>query len=184
VPINVDCPECGKRLKAPDSMAGKKAKCPKCSAVVRIPDDVVDAEAIGAAAPSDDEYALMDAAIKAERAAPEIETRKPCPACGEMIMNSAVKCRFCGEIFDETLKKSEAKKNRRAAASDEDSDLTTGDWVFCILCSGIACIAGIVYMIQGKPKGIKMVGISFGMQIFWGIVRLIIEAATGGLENP
>jgi hypothetical protein len=32
------------------------------------------------------------------------ENRSPCPMCGEMIMTTAVKCRFCGEVFDASLR--------------------------------------------------------------------------------
>ncbi len=35
--VEVMCPECGTRLKAPESKAGKKAKCGKCGGRVRIP---------------------------------------------------------------------------------------------------------------------------------------------------
>jgi hypothetical protein len=31
--------------------------------------------------------------------------RKSCPACGESIAATAKKCRFCGEIFDEELRR-------------------------------------------------------------------------------
>jgi hypothetical protein len=93
-----------------------------------------------------------------------------------MIIASAAKCRYCGEIFDETLKRKEKKKRRREDSGD-DADLTPGDYVFCILCGGIACIFGIVYAIQGKPKGWKMVGISLLAQFFWGAVRVILEMA-------
>ena len=55
--------------------------------------------------------------------------------------------------------------------------MSTGDWVAAILCSGIGCIAGIVWMIQGKPKGKKMFLISLCMNFFWGLVRFGIEAA-------
>ena len=49
----------------------------------------------------------------------------------------------------------------------------------CILCSGIACIVGIVYAIQGKPKGGKMILIAVVCSIFWTIVRLALQ---GGLR--
>lgn len=35
--ISVNCDKCGKKLKAPASLAGKRAKCSKCGAIVKIP---------------------------------------------------------------------------------------------------------------------------------------------------
>src|SRR5207253_3738947 len=35
--VEVACPGCGAKLKAPDNMAGKKAKCKKCGKGFRIP---------------------------------------------------------------------------------------------------------------------------------------------------
>ena len=36
---------------------------------------------------------------------------KPCPICGEQIQDAAVKCPYCGEIFDPAI-----KRKRRAKA--------------------------------------------------------------------
>jgi hypothetical protein len=96
--------------------------------------------------------------------------RKPCPMCGEMIQANAVKCRYCGEIFDPLLR-AQAKK----ASSPGDADLSVFEWVIAILCSGIGCIVGIVYIVQGKPKGKKMLIVSLCMQFFWAAVRGVIE---------
>jgi hypothetical protein len=115
---------------------------------------------------------------------PPPEDRRPCPVCGELIPNSALKCRYCGEILDPALKKAEAKKRRRAGGSAADDDMSTGDYVVAIICSWIGCIAGIIWMIQGKPKGIRMLIISACMTVFWVIVRIIIEASTGGFNQP
>lgn len=41
------------------------------------------------------------------------EPKKPCPMCGEIIYESAAKCRYCGEIFDARLKKSGSKKKKK-----------------------------------------------------------------------
>lgn len=56
------------------------------------------------------------------------------------------------------------------AASPADSDLEGMDWVLIILCGGIAFILGIVYLIQGKPKGLKMI-----------LAVIIIQAVCGGI---
>lgn len=37
MPIPVDCPICGTRLRAPDAAAGLQLSCPKCNAPVQIP---------------------------------------------------------------------------------------------------------------------------------------------------
>jgi hypothetical protein len=48
--------------------------------------------------------------------------------------------------------------------------------ILAVLCSGIGCIVGIVWMIQGKPKGLKMVGLSIAMNIFWAIVNVALRS--------
>ncbi len=110
MPISVKCTDCGKSLKAPDALAGKKAKCPDCGAVVAIPAAIVDAEAMAESFPStpaqrkpqtaDADDSLFDEPAADEMDAPAAGDRKPCPMCGELIAASAAKCRFCGEIFD------------------------------------------------------------------------------------
>jgi hypothetical protein len=143
---------------------------------VPIPEqEIYEAEVADEANP-DDEFDLQNFNADDAIAGPAEDDRRPCPLCGEMILTTAAKCRYCGEVFDETLKRSEKKKKSRGASA-VDENLTTGDWVFCILCGGIACIFGIVYAIQGKPKGLKMVGVALAAQFFWAAVRVIIEVA-------
>lgn len=168
--ISMNCPSCDAKLKAPDDAVGKKTKCPKCGAAVTVPEPIYDAEVIPEAI---DPYGLDEPAPPplSSSAAVGGEARRPCPMCGEMILVSAPKCRFCGEIFDPTLKKAESKKRGSSSAADED--MSTGDWVVAILCSTIGCIAGLIWMIQGKPKGKKMLLVS----IISGIVLSIIQVA-------
>ncbi len=186
MPITVLCPSCGKQLSAPDSAAGKQAKCPKCGTLMQIPEAVVEAEEVaddlglGMQAPAggfsdedlDDSYGISDDAPGQQ---PEDPQRRPCPACGEMIVQGAAKCRFCGEIFDALLR----QQASRMQHSDANSDLTTGDWVLAILCAKIGCIIGIVWMIQGKPKGGKMVGISLLFVFLWNVLVGIIMSLGG-----
>ena len=170
--ISVSCDSCGKQLKVKDDAAGKRVKCPGCGKAVQIPqsDDVMDAEA-------DDDNPFAGGDISSD--GPDYD-RKPCPACGEMIVNTAAKCRFCGEIFDATLKKSSKAQSGKSGGNATDAAMTTGDWVVAILCSGIGCIAGIVWMIQGKPKGLKMFLVSLAVQVVVAIVQVIITAANKG----
>jgi hypothetical protein len=186
VPIEVKCGKCGKGLKAPDSMAGKKAKCPGCGSIVVVPqpmEEILDAEIIEPTpAPTADLGSLLDDELAYRVAEPDpvptqsvAEDRRPCPACGEMIVSSAAVCRFCGEIFDPALKK-KAKKKKGSSGGDDD-ELTTGEIVLAILCGGIGCILGIIWVIQGKSKGWKMVGISILAGIVWRIIGVVIELA-------
>ena len=175
MPIKVTCASCGATLTTPDSSAGKTGKCPKCKAPIQIPANDVEEEILDA------EDSFFDGLDEESLTAGEVsqDQRKPCPACGELIVRDAIKCRYCGEIFDPLLKKQEQKKLKKATAG-VDSDLSVGEWVVAILCSGIGCICGIVWMIQGKPKGKKMLMVSLAVQGFWVLIRLAAQVATQG----
>jgi hypothetical protein len=58
----------------------------------------------------------------------ESSKRRPCPACGELIAPAAVKCRFCGEIFDASL------KGNRLCVEARDALILA---IFGIFCLGI-----------------------------------------------
>ena len=196
--ITVRCPACGKRLQAPDSAAGKRAKCPQCSKILKVPEPIQDAEEVPLEAPpplapqpaaprdlSDlldeaDEYPL--AAPPPTMAAPTSsfsggDARRPCPMCGEFIPAGAAVCRFCNEVFDPALKK---KRRRRASVGGEDEDLTGVDILLAILCTNIGCILGLIWMIQGKPKGAKMLGLCVLIQVIAFFVGFILSAMGGG----
>jgi predicted RNA-binding Zn-ribbon protein involved in translation (DUF1610 family) len=112
------------------------------------------------------------------------ESRRPCPMCGEMILTTAAKCRFCGEVFDSTLKKAKSKKKKKKRYDPEDESLTGSEIVLGIICSGIGCIAGLIWMIQGKPKGLKMVGVSIVADIVKSVIVAIFQASQKGNMGP
>ena len=189
MPISFSCSNCGKKLKAPDNAAGKSSKCPQCGSPVTCPEPVYDAELVeplGGVDPygdldSDKPYAVANP-IPAAASASETEGRRPCPMCGEMIVATAAKCRYCGEVFDPTLKKAKSKKKKRHSAEEED--LSGGDIAVGLLCSGIGCIAGVVWMIQGKPKGLKMVGLSILADIIKSVILAVINSSQHAGVGP
>jgi hypothetical protein len=163
MPIQFDCPSCGRALKAPDNTVGKTVKCPHCQGHIQVPGPIYEPEEVPAAP-----YEMEPAAE-----APAQEDRRPCPMCGEMIKVGAVKCRYCGEVFDETLRRAE----KRRKGEDRDSRLGAGEVVVAVICSVIGCIVGLVWMIQGKPKGIKMFGLSILCDVVKSTVWLMLQAA-------
>ena len=186
MPISVKCSDCGKSLKAPDSLAGKKAKCPDCGAIVPIPKEAVDAEELNdepvakpkpkaKPKPVEEDYdsAFEDIADdEANAPVDESAKRKPCPMCGELIAKTAAKCRYCGEVLDPALRKRSKKKSSAAA----DDELTGVDIALCILCSNIGCIIGIVAMLRGQSsRGGKMIAIAIGFQFVLGAIFALIE---------
>jgi hypothetical protein len=94
-----------------------------------------------------------------------------------MIASAAAVCRFCGEAFDPALKK---RKRRRASVGAEDEDLTGVDILLAILCTNIGCILGLIWVIQGKPKGAKMLGLCVLIQVIAFFVGFILSAMGGG----
>lgn len=95
--------------------------------------------------------------------------------CGEMIVKTAAKCRYCGEVFQGKSKSKKKSKSSRSSATDE---LSVVDWLLCIFCGGIGCIVGVVAMCTGSPsRGGKMIGISVAMGVFWRILITAIQMA-------
>jgi predicted RNA-binding Zn-ribbon protein involved in translation (DUF1610 family) len=180
MPITFQCPDCGKKLKAPDTAAGKSSTCPGCGANVTCPDPVYDAEVVEMGPPAEppgfNPFADLDDDKPYGVAKPtpsqesSTEERRPCPMCGEMILTTAAKCRFCGEVFDPTLKKAKKKKKSKKHAP-EDEELAGSEIVFGLLCSGLACIFGLVWLIQGKPKGLNTVDASPGGRLVRSLDR-------------
>lgn len=144
--IKVECPGCGAKLKGPEGSEGKRIKCPKCGAAVTIP------------AASPDQDLPPEGAFDLD----------PLPAAPPV----AAAPRVAVEEKPRKLKGSSGKSSKKRAVGGEE--MGAGDWVVAILCAGIGVIAGIVWMIQGKPKGKVMFAVSLGMVVFWNVVRFAL----------
>ncbi|MFI5454667.1 MAG: hypothetical protein ACHRXM_04375 [Isosphaerales bacterium] len=158
MPISFHCPGCGKKLKAPDNAAGKTSTCPGCGGPVTCPEPVYDADVIemtplessgvdpNAELGPDQPYGVVELQPVADSST---ERRRPCPMCGEMILTTAAKCRFCGEVFDPTLKKGKGrggkKKELRTIAVYQKY------LIICALGLLTAWIASFIFSPRGGP---------------------------------
>src|SRR5262249_47247816 len=169
------CPRCGKKLKAPDNAVGKTSKCPGCGSPVTCPEPVYDAEPIEAPPGGMDAYGDLDGdqpyAMVPEPVAPTpAEARRPCPMCGEMIVATAAKCRFCGEVFDPTLKKGGKKGKLKSIASAQKNLL------ICILLNIVSYIILVVLgqMVRRNPDPLLSI-------IILCDAAVLLAAVIGGL---
>jgi hypothetical protein len=88
--------------------------------------------------------------------------------CGEMIQKDAIKCRFCGEIFDPVLKRASLAQGPAAAAKQDN---TTPILIFVTSLIGcfspIIAIYGTVWLVN-RPYPFKYKGLAIaGTAIHW-----------------
>jgi hypothetical protein len=134
MPLTLACPSCGKQFTVPDSAAGKRGRCPSCSTELQIP-GIPPPEAPPEPSPEDSDLAT----------APPGET-KECPYCSEAILESARKCRHCGEYLDRELRRTAGRDRRqsvaaRAAVAKARKDANTA---FILSLVGIFCFGFIL----------------------------------------
>jgi hypothetical protein len=123
------CPRCGRELEPPHEATGGSGECPGCGSPVDGHEPVYDAELV-------------------ESPAAEPELRRPCPVCGAMIIATAAKCRFCGEVFDEVLRRGGRRTPEEMATEFESSRKRLLVCIFVVL----GCILGTAALEARKPK--------------------------------
>jgi hypothetical protein len=107
--------------------------------------------------------------------------RRPCPMCGEMIQKDAIKCRFCGEIFDPVLKRASLKQG---AGPAEKQDNTTPILIFVTSLLGcfapIIAIYGTIWLVN-RPYPFKYKGLAIaGTVIHWFWTLMLVAGIVLG----
>jgi hypothetical protein len=111
------------------------------------------------------------------------EKTKNCPMCGEVIKKIAIKCRYCGEYFDERLQAKQIVKGSLKEASEALISAIIGIFCFGIIFGPFAIYKGIkaINIINEEPgyegKGKAIAGIIIGSIVtllnFLGLLRLL-----------
>ena len=100
--------------------------------------------------------------------------RAHCSSCGKPVSRSARSCPFCNEPIRRSVRRRPGRYRERVSKADKP--LSAIDWVLCFLCPGIACIIGIVALIQGETKrGGIMIALGFGISILATFLRMAAE---------
>lgn len=143
MPIEFPCPGCRQKLKAPANAGGWRARCPQFRRSVTVPELVTVIDSANAS--------------PADRSPAEVveQERRPCPICGALIRPNAIKCRYCGAVFNEV------PGSARLLGNDERR-LSLDEYVLALL-PGVCLIGlafGVLYLIQGSPKSGRMIRLS------------------------
>jgi hypothetical protein len=93
--ISVHCP-CGKKLKAPATAVGRKAKCPNCGNVMTVTAPLPPPPSSVGVEENDPLYDLAHAAPPAPPAPPPVQQQAVCPSCHSPMTAGAILCTSCG----------------------------------------------------------------------------------------
>lgn len=177
--IQFVCTHCGATLRVPDHAAGMSLTCPECKASVRVPETAYPAEEVAPQAPA---AAGQYPPTQDYGQAPGPEglegERRPCPMCGEMILTTAIKCRFCGEVFDEVLRRSEKHRGLPLASlgSRFGGALIDGVITLAAMMPGFLVLAGSVdHGVAGGVDQNRSLETAYGIMGMGLIVIVIIQ---------
>lgn len=97
--LKFNCPHCQQPLEAPEAMFGQEFNCPACNGALKLPSP----PAAESASPS-----------------PADRQTQACPFCGEDILQTAIKCKHCGEFLDGRAKQPNLHHPKKAGFQIEN----------------------------------------------------------------
>jgi len=133
MPIEFACPECQKKYRVKEELAGKSAKCAKCNHRIKIPDP-----AAAVLPPEPDLGSWLDDELASEatdgpvvsRASSTSNKSKQCSSCGAPLSDGSVLCTVCGFDFRDGKKLStervEESESRVRSAARTSASLARG----------------------------------------------------------
>jgi len=174
--IRLTCGQCGKALKVPDQLAGKRGKCPSCGNTIEVPqaepqpeiqpDPIADFSYQTAAESSEplagpDPSALDALSQHLDSAAPQEAVAAPtdsdrCPKCNQLIRQGAVICVNCGHNMKLGVNAKTVARTKGAAGAAGKTLIAIG-----ASCVG-AIIGGVIWALIAKA------GFEFGI-VAWGV---------------
>jgi DNA-directed RNA polymerase subunit RPC12/RpoP len=179
--ISVHC-ACGKKLKAPATAAGRKAKCPACGNVL-----VIEAPPPppGENDPLDALYDLAETE-KSAAASNQVDDSPRCPKCGSATAPGAVLCVNCGYDF-RTKRKVTAKSapvaaeksvaGRAAAPAAEEPAPAEGSFIMGLVFGVLFALGGAI--VYGVAKYFLDDVPFIGMVTGWGVLAVGYLAGFG-----
>ena len=163
--IEFCCFHCNKLLSTSEEKAGRQAKCPGCGQRIEVP-------AIGNSLPDNDlpDNDLPDNDLPDDRLVdddlPEVNLRdqadtlddsadpsafvssapaQTCPACGERMAKSAIRCPACGKIFDDEGTGSRRRVRRCEIRPFPPDEVIADAWRFFTQQAGLLILAFVVF---------------------------------------
>jgi uncharacterized protein (DUF983 family)/DNA-directed RNA polymerase subunit RPC12/RpoP len=99
--LKFNCPHCQQSLEAPEELLGQTINCPSCNGRIQLPSPQPRQPAKPLPPPQ------KKVVLNKPQTAPPPQTgrTKPCPFCGEQILEVAKKCKHCGSTASQSKKR-------------------------------------------------------------------------------
>jgi hypothetical protein len=128
----------------------------------------------------DDPPPVATPPVSHRSAPPAAPKQKACPSCGGVISAFARICEHCGAnvATGGAAPMNSATPKKYAAQNSDDDNMGVLNWLLILFCGVIGLVVAIIYTVQGKGKGPKMLmvaGILFVIGFVLGLIRAFAE---------